>query len=129
MSVIKIIALAVTGVIALMLVRSGNASLSALLRIVIVIALFALMLPDFKELFSAIKLIEFPEGVSLEALKTVFKIFGILCIGSVGSDICRDNGETAMGNVVEMCVKVTAVILSLPVITGVIAIAASFMNS
>ncbi len=129
MSVIKIIALALIGLIVLLLVKNSNASISAVLRIVIVVAILALMLPDFKELFSAFKLMEFPEGVSVEALKTVFKIFGILCTGSVGGDICRDNGENALGNVVEMCVKVTAVILSLPVITGVIAVAASFMNS
>ncbi len=126
MSILKICVIAVVGAIILMLLKNAGSILSAVLRCALIVFLFALIYPDLKELFEVLSSVDFPQGISLESIKIMLKIFGVLSIGSIGADICRDNGETGLGNIVELCVKIAAVSLSLPIITAVITTATSF---
>ena len=68
------------------------------------------------------------EGVSEQGVKIMLKAFGVLSVGAVTADICRDNGENALAGVVEIGVKIMAVSCALPVFQAVITLATSFLN-
>ncbi len=125
---LNVLLIAATGAIALGVLKNGNSSLVTLLRIAVVIVILFCIMPEIKELTQAISAIQFPEGVSLDSLKIMFKIFAVLAGGSIVSDICRDNGESSIAGVVEICVKVLAISMCIPVISGVVSVAGSFMR-
>ncbi len=128
MNILKIILIAVAGAAILLIIKNTNASFSTVLRRAVILVVFLLILPEFKELLDLINQITLPEGISLETLKLLFKCFGVICAGSVASDICRDNGESGLGNLVDFSVKTACICMCLPVIMSVITTATAFMN-
>lgn len=125
---LKIAVLAVTGVIMLALLKNSATTYSALVQVALVVVILLTVLPQIKELILAIESFNISDNFSSEAIKVMLKIFGILTVGSVTADICRDNGQNAVANTVELSVKILAISCALPVFTAVITVASSFFN-
>ena len=53
-------------------------------------------------------------SVDSQLIVIVFKCLGICILAELGSQCCRDAGETAMATKVELAAKVALVLLSLP---------------
>ena len=128
MSITGIAFLSVTGVIVLALLKSTSSVTAIVVRIAIVVAIVVSAVPQIKELISLVDSFGFFDNVSQEAFKVMIKVFSILVISSVVSDVCRDNGENGIAGVVELSAKIIAVSVSVPVITSVISVATSFFN-
>ncbi len=128
MSILKVLAIAVAGAVIVLVLKNTNINLSFILRFAVIVVVFTLMLPDIKNLKEVVLGVSFPDGVSLETIKVLFKCFGLLCFGAIASDICRDNGENGLGNIVDFCAKIACVGMCLPIIIGVITTAAAFMK-
>ncbi len=128
MSITEIALLSVAGVIVLALLKSTSSVTTIVIRLAIVIAVVVSVAPQIKELVSLIDSFGFFDNISQEAFKIMIKVFSILVISSVVSDVCRDNGENGIAGVVELSAKIIAVSVSVPVITSVISVATSFFN-
>ncbi len=87
------------------------------------------VIPDVKLLLSAIEGIQLTDEFSTKGIGIMLKVFSILLVGSVCSDICRDNGEGAVAGVVELSSKLTAIACALPVLTSVVSLATSFLKN
>ena len=112
----------------LLLLKSTGSVSASVVRIAIVVVLFLSVMPNIKELLSVLESLDFAENLPKEALKIMVKVFSMLTISSVAGDICRDNGESSLAGMVELCGKIISVCLSLPVITSVITIATSLFQ-
>ncbi len=128
MSITEIALLSVAGVIVLALLKSTSSVTTIVIRLAIVVAIVVSVAPQIKELVLLIDSFGFFDNVSREAFKIMIKVFSILVISSVVSDVCRDNGENGIAGVVELSAKIIAVSVSVPVITSVIGVATSFFN-
>ena len=128
MNITGIALLSVAGVIVLALLKSTSSATAIVVRIAIVVAIVVSAVPQIKELISLVDSFGFFDNVSQEAFKVMIKVFSILVISSVVSDVCRDNGENGIAGVVELSAKIIAVSVSVPVITSVISVATSFFN-
>lgn len=128
MTALKIAVLAVAGVILLSLLKNSGSVYSVVVRLALVAVTVMAVTPEIRELISAVDNIQVAEALSTQSLKIMLKIFGILTIGAVTADICRDNGENALADTVELSVKILAMVCALPVFTAVINVATSFIN-
>lgn len=129
MNITEIAVLAVAGVVVLLLLKSTGSVSSVVVRIAIVLMLILGIAPEIKELMSLLDTFNFAENIPKEALKIMVKVFSVLTISSVAGDICRDNGESSLAGVVELCGKIISISLSLPVITSVISVASSLFSA
>lgn len=129
MSIIKIGLIAVVGVILCAIVKSHTPAYSTLIGAGIVIVILIGVAPDIKQLISVINSIQLTDEFSTKGIGVMLKVFSILLVGSVCSDICRDNGEGAVAGVVEISAKLTAIACALPVLTAVVSLATSFLKN
>ena len=128
MSFLKIAVFVIAGVVLLMLTRKNTPVVAVLCEIALVAVVVLSILPEAEKLLSLLENFEGISSIGESSLKIMFKAFGILAVGAVVTDICRDNGENAVAGVVELGVKILAVSCALPVFTAVIEIALSFFQ-
>lgn len=128
MNVITLSVFSLTSVIALMLVKKYNSPLGFIVEIAVIVMVALSAIPDVSDLVSSIKSVSENAGISNEIFKTMLKAFGILAVGGVVSDICRDNSENALAGVVEMVVKILAFICALPTFTAVLLTALTLLE-
>lgn len=128
MSIAEICVLAIIGAVALALIKNHSGATGVVLRLAVVVVIFLGIAPTIRELVNALNGFSFIEGLSKESVSVMLKVFAVLTLGAVTADICRDNGEGALAGVVELSSRLVAVGISLPVITSVITVAASFFR-
>jgi len=124
----KIAVFAVAGVVFLLLVKRNAPTFAILGEITLVAITVLAIMPEIENILALIDSFRGFSSVSETALKIMFKAFGILAVGAVVADICRDNGESAVAGVVELSIKILAISCALPVFTAVIEIASAFFN-
>ena len=126
MSFLKIAVFVIAGVVLLMLTRRNTPTLAIFCEITLIVLIILNIIPEAEKLLSVIDGFENVSSIGEASLKIMFKTFGILAVGAVVADICRDNGEGAIAGVVELGVKILAISCSLPIFTAVIEIALTF---
>ena len=120
--------IAVAGVVLLGVIKRHGSVYTTIIQIALGVVVLLGILPQAKELLGAMGNFVSLEGVSEQGVKIMLKAFGVLSVGAVTADICRDNGENALAGVVEIGVKIMAVSCALPVFQAVITLATSFLN-
>lgn len=128
MTIVKIFVIAFVGVVITSLIKSNNTSFTSLIQICLVSLIFFSVVPQVKEMLSLLEQFQGIENFSSDGLMIMMKVFGILSVGAIVGDICRDNGENAVANMVDISVKLTAVSCALPVFSAVVSMAVSFIN-
>ena len=126
MSFLKIAVFVIAGIVLLVLTKKNAPALAILCELALVGVVILNIVPEAENLLSLFDNFETISSVSESSLKIMFKTFGILAVGAVVSDICRDNGEGAVAGVVELGMKILAISCALPVFTAVIEIALTF---
>lgn len=129
MTIVKIGLIAVVGVVLCAVVKTHTPAYGVLIGAGIILVIFVSLIPDIRLLLSTIESINLTDDFSTKGVGVMLRVFSVLLVGSVCSDICRDNGEGAVAGVVELSSKLTAVACALPVLTAVIGLAASFLKS
>lgn len=124
----KIAVFVIAGIVLLGLTRKNSPNLAILCEIALVAMIVLSIIPEAEKLLSLIDNFESVSLIGENSLKIMFKTFGILAVGAVVSDICRDNGEGAVAGVVELGMKILAISCALPVFTAVIEIALTFFR-
>ena len=120
--------IAVSGVVLLSVIKKSDSVYTTIVQIALGIIVLLSVLPQAKDLMNVMQEMISIDGISEQGIKIMLKVFGILSIGAVTADICRDNGENALAGVVEIGVKIMAVSCALPVFQAVITLATSFLG-
>lgn len=125
---LKILIFVLAGVVLLFLLKHNAPSFAILGELTLVAIIVLAIVPEIENLVSLFSSFQELSVVSEVSLKIMLKVFGILSVGAVVADICRDNGEGAVAGVVELSVKILAVSCALPVFTAVTEIALTFFD-
>jgi stage III sporulation protein AD len=59
-------------------------------------------------------------GIPESYISAMFKAFAVCCITHVSAELCRDSGESAMGAAAELWGRAAIVVISLPIVRGLI---------
>lgn len=128
MSFFKVAVLVIAGIILLVLTRKNAPAIAIVCEIALVAMVVLNIIPEAAKLLSLFNSFQGVSSVSESSLKIMFKSFGILAVGGIVSDICRDNGEGAVAVAVEIGMKIIAISCALPVFTAVVEIALTFFR-
>ena len=87
-----------------------------LLKLAAIVLFGSLIFSEFSQRFASFSFFYEQELFSQTYSKTVLKILGIVLVTQLSSDICRDNGETAISTMAELAGKLSILVISLPMI-------------
>lgn len=115
-------------VVLLVRLRDLREDYAVVLSIVIAVVMLAWLLREVVPVLD--QLSDFFESTRLnsEYQEILIKALGISFIAQLGSDSCKDAGESAIASKVEMCAKVVILVISLPLFAEVLGIAASMFT-
>ena len=117
---LRMTALCVVGALLAVVVKRGTAELALTLVLgVAAVALLALAGP-VEELMGFLTELGERSGVSRELFAPLYKTVGIALVVKVGSGLCRDAGESALGAVVETAGAGCALLVALPLLRAVL---------
>lgn len=80
------------------------------------------------DLISAVKDLINGSGINTEYLTLLLKALGVSVLTQLAADACRDSGETALSNKVELAGKVTILLLCLPLVKAMIQLSAGLIK-
>lgn len=122
MTIFKIVSF---GIIATSLILVLKKQKSEIAIMCVIISSVIMLYFIFGELANIIELLNNlieKSGINKEYLKIILKIVGISYIVEFGKNVCKDAGESAIANKIEMAGKVIIVSLSIPVISSLVEI-------
>lgn len=110
----------VVGTLMATVVRRGSPELSLLLTLAAVTAVLASLAGALSELLSFLTELGERSGLSAPLFVPLYKTVGIALVVKLGSTLCRDAGESALGAAVETAGAVCALLTALPLLRAVL---------
>ena len=110
----SIIFLGVAGVLVIIVIKNFSQEYSKIAAISLGIVLGTFVLSEMLGVVELIKTVSQNANIKTEWLKTIFKICLVSFLGQWGVQICRDAGENAIADKLEIAVGVTVVIICKP---------------
>ena len=126
---LKIFLIAFVALAAIVLLKQIKPEFALLLKFAALLLLgflaFSVVSDAVSEIFS------FGERVSIdsEMLKILLKALGLCLVAQIASDVCKDCGESALSTSVELVVKLSIVLMALPVAAQLIEISLGWINA
>lgn len=128
MDIEKIIGIGIIAVILSVLLKGYRPEMATAISIITVVIIFALISPQLKSvLVSFVDLAE-KIGVEMQYMVIVIKVIGIAYVAQIGSEICRDAGENAIGTKIEIAGKITILAFSMPIIYRLLEVVGSVIS-
>ncbi len=101
---------------------------SLLLSIICGVVLTAYIITVMVPFFGEIKSIAEDSGINSEFILIAIKAIGICIAVQIASDVCRDAGQTALANKLELGGKIALVIVALPLFKEMLALAVDIIG-
>ena len=120
MDTVKIMAMAIVGVMLSLVLKEQKQYLGTAVAIICSVCLFFMLLPYLEKVVSFVKVLS--SSLQGEFLKIILKITGIGAITNLTSNLCRDAGFSAIASLVVFSGKAMCMCMVLPVIV-------KFLNS
>ena len=117
MEIIKIGAVALTGMLFAVLMRNKNPTAAALTALACTLVIASYMLGAFEDLFSGFSRLLSSGGLDPVFYKSIIKVIGVAYFSEIISGLCRDAGQNAIAAKVEIAGRVFVLTLTLPVVT------------
>lgn len=120
MEILKIVALALTGVILAALMKSVNKEASVYIILATVIILFFSIIDKLEEIFVFVERIYDDVTYGRTFLPVIMKVLAVAYITDFTAQLCKDAGEGTIGTKVELAGKVIIFYLAMPILTAIL---------
>ena len=120
MTIVKVIAIAFVGLLAVGVLREINPSLAAVAGIVTGLAIVYSLFDEFTYIVQSFKELTLIAEIDDALVKTIVKIIGIGYLTEFSAGIAEDYGSQSIAKKIEFGGKICIAVLALPVITGMI---------
>lgn len=117
---VKIIILAVVGVVFIVLLKEKTSALSFLLMLAVCMLLMFYILNYGGILLEGLKVFEAYFDSSGYYIKLILKMVGITYLCEFGTQVCKDTGQGAIAIQVELIGKIMVLITGLPILLAII---------
>ena len=126
--VLKIAGIALAGVCLLAVVKKRASELALPVQLGVAAAVVLLFLPTLSEVLPSLGRLASAVSSDYSYTGVLFKGTAIALLGSAASDVCRDNGETAIAGAVDTGVRVLVLALALPAAEILLGLALSMLG-
>ena len=128
MEILKIVTLAMTGVILASLMKSVNKELSIYIVLATVIILFLSIIDELTDIFHFLEGIYDNITYGKVFFPVIMKVLAAAYITDFAAQLCKDAGESAIGSKVELAGKVMIFYLAMPILTAILELIGSILE-
>lgn len=128
MSLISVVFSAVVAALIAIKVREVNAACSVVLSAAACVMLMYFVVDRFNRIAGYVDRITGYVSVNIVYVDIILKMIGIAYICQFATDICRDAGYGAIASQIEICGKVSLMLLGMPVLMSVIDLVVSIVG-
>lgn len=122
MDIIKIIGIALVAVIIIIILKQYRPEFAIYVSIITGILILLLITDKLADIINLLNSIASKSSVNMEFLTLLIKITGIAFLAEFAVSICKDSGETAIANKVEIGSKILIIAMSIPIISSLLEI-------
>ena len=128
MEILKIAAVALTGVILASVMKTVNKEITIYIILATVIILFLSIIDKLWEAFRFLEGIYDNVTYGRSFFPVIIKVLAVAYITDFTAQLCRDSGENATGSKVELAGKVMIFYLSMPVLSAILELISSLLD-
>ena len=116
MTILKIAAIAIFGIILAMILKNAKSELYIVISLALSVLIIFYIVAKLSGILTQLEQLKSFLSVNSQYIEIIIKVVGITYITQLASDICRDNGYTAVAGQIEVFCKITVAALSMPVV-------------
>jgi stage III sporulation protein AD len=120
MDIIKIIGIGLIAVIIIVIVRQYKPEFTLYISLLAGAIILFLVMDKLSEIINLLESLSNKTSINNEFLKLLIKITGIAFLTEFAVSICKDTGENAIANKVDMGGKIIIVSMSIPIISSLL---------
>lgn len=120
MEIIKIVAIAIVCALLCAVLKQYKPEYAIVVQLAASVLILLLVASAMGDLINAIRELIDGSGIDTGYLTLLLKALGVAILTQLAADACRDSGETALSNKVELAGKVTILLLCLPLVKAMI---------
>lgn len=128
MEILKIVALALTGVLLAALMKSVNKEISIYIVLATVIILFMTVIDRLTDIFRFLESIYDNVTYGKVFFPVILKVLAVAYITDFTAQLCKDAGESTIGAKVELAGKVIIFYLAMPILTAILELIGSLLG-
>ena len=127
MEILKIVVIALTGVILAALLKSVNKEISIYIILATVIILFLTIIDRLAEIFLFLEDIYDNVTYGRTFFPVILKVLAVAYITDFTAQLCKDAGESSIGSKVELAGKIIIFYLAMPILTAILELIGSLL--
>ena len=120
MEIIKIIGIAMSAVIIIIIMKQYKPEFVVYISLIACILIFFLIFDKLSVIVTLLNNLSSRMNTSSEFLKILIKITGIAFLTEFAASICKDAGESAIGTKVDIGGKIIIISMSIPIISSML---------
>ncbi len=128
MNLISIIGLAIIATIICLLFSQYKPEYTVLISVISSILIFGLIIIGLSDAFNVMKVLLDKIQINNKYTEIIVKSLGICYVTQLASDSCKDAGQTAIANKVELAGKVSIILISLPLFLDLLEISLKLVS-
>lgn len=128
MEIIKIVAIAIVCALLCAVLKQYKPEYAIVVQLAASVLILLLVASAMGDLINAIRELIDGSGIDTGYLTLLLKALGVAILTQLAADACRDSGETALSNKVELAGKVTIILLCLPLVKAMIQLSAGLIK-
>ena len=120
MEIIKILGIGLTSLVIIIILKQYKPEFAVYVSLLAGITILFALIPKLAGIVSIISNLSSKIGIGNEFLKILLKITGIAILTEFAVSICKDTGETAIANKIDLGGKIIIISISIPIITALL---------
>ena len=129
MNMIQIVGIGLCGAVTALMLKEYRPVFSVCIGIITVIVVFFRLINEIRYVFDVIQMISSRLSIDTAHITTIIRIIvglllihliGITYLTCFGSELCRDAGQNAIAQKIDLAGKITIVAASIPILTAVL---------
>ena len=126
--IFRLCALAVLAALLALLLKGKQGELGILVALAGLVTLFLALAEPFVDLLAFLRTLSEGTGLDSAVFTPLYKILGIALVVHLGSQLCRDAGESALAAGLETAGSVCAMLAALPLLERVLSLLGELMT-
>lgn len=122
MNISSIVGVALVCASLVVLIRKYASEFAVPMSVIASMIILIISIVFASSLFDKIEEIADNSSISSQNLKVIFKALGVCYITQIGKDVCKDCGESAIADKVDLAGKITIAAMSLSLVSEVLSI-------
>lgn len=122
MDIVKIIGVSLIALIIIIILRQYRPEYTILVSLLTGIIIFFIVERKFEDILGLIKSINNKLSFNTQFVALLIKMTGIAFLSEFAVSICKDSGEAAIANKIELGTKIIIISMSIPIISSLLEI-------